>query len=139
MKFEPKTEAQIREENLVDGGFYRFTVLRTTQKVNKDNETYFSLKVRIKVGEKERIIFDNIKFSGKMMYKAKHFCDATGLIEQYNDGEIMPSDMDGREGELELIQTTNKETGEVQNFVRDYIVPKIEEKAEKFDDDDIKF
>ncbi len=124
MEFTPLSDRQLREMNLYPEGRYRFQVLRTNQKhsANSGND-YFNLKMRIWVEGKERILFDMLFFEGKMLYKTKHFCDATDMSDIYESGKINPVDCDGKEGYLDLVHRANNQTGELQNSVKDYIVP----------------
>lgn len=124
MDFVPLNDQQLRELNLYPEGKYRFQVLKTTQKhSNNSGNDYFNLKMRIWVDGRERVLFDMLFFEGKMLYKTKHFCDATNMKSIYESGKIMPTDIDGKEGYLELVHRANNQTGEMQNSVKDYCVP----------------
>lgn len=142
MDFVPLSDQQLRELNLYPEGIYRFQVMRTTQKHSQNSgNDYFNLKMRIWVDGKERILFDMLFFEGKMLYKTKHFCEVAGMPEKYNSGKIMPTDCDGKEGYLELVHRTNTQTGELQNSVKDYVIPEgaqltqAESKNDSFNDD----
>ena len=146
MDFVPLSDQQLRELNLYPEGRYRFQVLRTTQKhSNNSGNDYFNLKMRIHVDGKERILFDMLFFEGKMLYKTKHFCTVTGMPEKYDSGQIMPTDCDGKEGYLDLVHRANSQTGELQNSVKDYVIPEgdqliqAEPKADDSFNDDIGF
>lgn len=62
-------------------------------------------------------------FEGKMLFKTKHFCEAVGLGKNYGEGKLMPYECDYKEGQLEIIQSLNKATGEYESRVKDYVVP----------------
>lgn len=134
MDFTPLNDKEINELNLYPEGRYAFRVIRCEHKRSpKSGNEYFNLKMTINVHGKERTLFDMLFFEGKMIYKTKHFCDVTGLQEQYNNGKLMPYELDGKEGLLDLVQRQNQQTGELQNSVRDYI---IEETLENQPSDD---
>ena len=134
MDFQSLTDQQIKELNLVEPGTYKFQVLRCDQKTSRNGQEYFNLKIRLYLGLKETIIYDMLFFEGKMMFKTKHFCDAVGLEKQYLAGKLMPYECEGKEGSLQMIQNVNKQSGELESRVKDYIVPV---KADGFIDDDV--
>ena len=123
MEFTPLNDQQLRELNLYPEGRYKFEVLRTTQKTSRAGNDYFNLKMRIWIDGRERVLFDTLLFEGKMLYKTKHFCEATEMLDVYDSGNILPTDCDGRRGYLDLVHRANTETGEIQNSVKDYYVP----------------
>lgn len=82
----------------------------------------------------EKIIYDMLFFDGKMIYKTKHFCEAVGLEKSYLAGILMPGDCDGKEGTLEITQSVNKQSGELESRVKDYV-----KKEEEFFNDPIGF
>lgn len=146
MDFVPLNDQQLRELNLYPEGRYRFQVMRTTQKHSSNSgNDYFNLKMRIWVEGKERILFDMLFFEGKMLYKTKHFCDVTGMSDKYEAGKLMPYECDGKEGYLDLVHRTNTQTGELQNSVKDYVIPEgeqviqVEPKKDDGFNDDIDF
>ena len=90
--------------------------------------------MRLYIGSKEAIIYDMLFFEGKMIFKTKHFCEAVGLEKQYLAGKLMPYECEGKEGSLQIIQSINKQSGELESRVKDYLVPV---KQDGFVDDDI--
>ncbi len=141
MDFITKTDKQLKEENLISEGEYRYIVLHTTQKTSaKDGSEYFSLKLRVTVNNRERTALGLLKFEGNLMYLAKQFCDSHNLTKQWEAGKIMPHECDGKEGILVMTQTTNSQTGELQNFIKGWKpLDEVEVKAEFKDDSDIPF
>src|ERR1017187_4723079 len=123
MDFQPLTDQQIKELNMVDPGIYKFQVLRCDQKTSRNGQEYFNFKMRLYIGSKEAIIYDMLFFEGKMIFKTKHFCEAVGLEKQYLAGKLMPYECEGKEGSLQIIQSINKQSGELESRVKDYLVP----------------
>ncbi len=109
----------------MEPGTYKFQVLRCDQKTSRNGKEYFNLKIRLYIGNKEKIIYDMLFFEGKMIFKTKHFCEAVGLAKNYEAGKLMPYECDGKEGTLEIIQSMNKQTNEIESRVRDYVVPEV--------------
>lgn len=140
MQFTPLNDQQIKELSLYPEGRYRFKVIRTEQKRSKNGSDYFNLKMNIDVNGKWLTLFDMLFFEGKMLFKLKHFCDVTGIADKYESGNVMPYDCDNREGYLDLVQRVNQQTGEIQNSVKDYVIPEpefAEVLSNDFIDDDL--
>ena len=124
MNFTPLSEQELQSLSLLDEGKYKFKVLKTDHRTSqKSGNDYFNLKLLV-ISEKgqQRTIYDTLLFAGKMMYKTRHFCYATGLNERYESGELLPGECEGKEGELFIVKSTNRLTGEAQNSVRDYVM-----------------
>lgn len=146
MDFTPLNDQELRELNLYPEGRYRFRVMRTEQKRSKAGSDYFNLRMNININGKDRTLFDMLFFEGKMMFKTKHFCEITGMLDKYEKGKLMPFECDGKEGWLDLTQRVNQQTGELQNSVKDYVtdeeeaqIPPIQGQADNFFNDEIKF
>jgi hypothetical protein len=58
---------------------------------------------------------------GKMLYKFKHFCDATGLEQEYEAKTITPNLLIGRTGKVYLIRKEAEGKFLPKNEVRDYV------------------
>lgn len=138
MDFTPLSDKELNELNLYPEGTYKFRVLRTEQKISRASNDYFGLKMMIQINGKDRPLFDMLMFEGKMMYKTKHFCETTGMLDKYENGKLMPFECDGKEGTLKLTHTVNQKTGELQNTVKDYVSSEenpIAQEESFFDDD----
>lgn len=72
-----------------------------------------------------------------MFWQLEHFGLATGLSEKIDAGNLMAQDCDGREGYLELNHRANKETGEIEAYVKDYLKPEAAPEHADFIDDDV--
>jgi hypothetical protein len=134
MDFKPMSDSEIREMNLLPPGRYHGTVSRADHKNSNTGNDYFNLKIRARNIETNKVgtIFDALLFEGKMFYKLKHFCEATGMMDKYNSGKLYPQDCDGKEFEFDLIHRIDK-NGELKNSVKDYIVPKKVEANDGFE------
>lgn len=128
MKFTPKTAEEVKQESssLWDGGFYDFEVMNGVDKKSKASGADM-IELRIKIfnqqGE-EKIVYDYLLES--MMYKLLHICEATGLTEKYQGGELVGGDFEGCTGRLKL--GVGKPQGDyaAKNEVKDYLVPSAE-------------
>lgn len=148
MRFKAKTEEQLIEENLTPPGEYDFEVIDGEDTVSANQNEMIKLKVKIFVGDKERVLFDYLLES--MAFKLIHFAKATGLYDKYMTGQLRGEDCIGRSGKLELIIQEAKGPFPAKNAIKDYIVSdEIKTKASTaadskiapvaFEDDDIPF
>lgn len=137
MNFKPKTEKEIADENLLPKGEYDFEVVAAEDKVSKKGAEMIQLNVRVFNGESGAYFVRDFLLE-QFSFKLRHFCEATGLIEKYEDGSLEALDCEGRVGRLKLVIKVDK-SGQYppQNNVADYIVPK--KKGEEADDDNLPF
>jgi hypothetical protein len=131
---------QMREDALIREGRYHFRVLRGQEKTSSNGNDMMNLKLMINVHGRDVQFFDTLLFMPTMFWKVEHFCKATGMEQKIDDGRLMAQDCDGRDGVLDISHRVNKQTGEVEAFVKDYISPEkleaqAQEEAPAFDDD----
>lgn len=140
MRFAPKTEQELQMMSLIEPGTYAFQVINAANETSKSGNDM--IKLTLNFWDKDgnpHTVFDYLL--EVMAYKLRHFCDATGLIDKYERGEIHPSDCIGKEGYLELVVQEGKikDNGDrypSRNSVKDY-VKKSSNKTNEFFDDDI--
>lgn len=119
---------QMREEALIPKGKYKFRVITSREKRSSDGLQMLILKLNLFVGRKEVIHFCTLFLSPAMFWFIEHFCKAVGMPEKIDEGRIMAQDCDFKEGYLEINHRVNKKTGEIESYVKDFIIP------EKLDD-----
>lgn len=122
MTFTPKTEAQLREQNLWPDGSYDFRVAEATEGQSKAGNDQIKLKLIIYKGEASRFVYDYLQAS--LEFKLRHFCEATGLLSKYDSGRLNADDMIGREGIVQIRTEPAKGNFEAKNAVKDYVVKK---------------
>lgn len=145
MKFQPKTEEQIRESQLIEPGEYDFEVLSAVDHISQSGNESIKLQVRVYVGETIRTIFDYL--SAGMEYKLRHFCEAVGILHFYESGELLAIHCAQRAGKCKVgIQKDKTGAYPDKNVIQDYLVdedsavttaPSIA--PTKFTDDEIPF
>jgi hypothetical protein len=139
MKFTPKTEEQLKAEaNTVwPKGEYEFEVLseasfgqKTLETVNRtSNAGNDMLQLIVKVYNpdgKTRNVVDYLMET--MGFKLRHACEACGLVDNYNSGELSAHDFIGKIGKLTLDiqpESVGKDgkTYSEKNVVKDYVKP----------------
>jgi hypothetical protein len=132
--------SQMREDALPKKGRYHFTVLHTREKTSASGNGMFIFKLRVQhEGEARQFnFFSTIVLIPSMFWQFEHFCKATGMPEKIEAGNLMAQECDGKEGFLEMDHRVNKETGEIEAYVKDYIKPEnLETPAPEFVDDDV--
>lgn len=94
MKFTPKTEEQIKEDMLIPDGTYSFEVVKAweeddygNQIVDKNGEPMLVIKLKVYLSDNSsRLMKCNLTPSFPKILK--HFCDISGLEEEYKNGEV---------------------------------------------------
>jgi hypothetical protein len=124
MRFEAKSENDIRRESLVPAGEYGFEVLTSEDRISSRGSDMIYLKLIVYLPDgTQRHVRDWL--IDKFAYKLRHFCEATGLIEHYNSGRLCSADCVGRSGRVKLGINEDK-NGDYppSNKVLDYVVAK---------------
>jgi hypothetical protein len=89
--FNPMTDEELENAGLLEPGVYDFEVAKASQKISKSGNPMAELTLNVwnKDG-KQHGVFDYLVFSNVPLNirKVKHFCDATGLQEEYKKGAI---------------------------------------------------
>lgn len=123
MKFQAKTDKEIAEERLLPDGKYGFEISGGEDTTSKAGNDMIKLTVRVFKDDGSFLLVDDYLME-KMMFKLKQACDACGLLDKYQSGQILGSDFIGKTGELELIIQEDK-TGNypARNSVKKYLIP----------------
>lgn len=143
MKFAPKTEKELSEDNLWPVGNYAFEVLEAEEAVDKNINPMFKLKVKVfKDSGASQNIFDYVSPTW-MEFKLRHLADACGLLAEYESGEIEAYQLVGKTGYCKVNISKDK-SGQYpdKNSIGDYLADKPSEKktlAEATNDDSIPF
>jgi hypothetical protein len=123
MEFEAKSAEQIAREGLLEKGEYAFEVLVAEDTVSKSSgASMITLQLLIFTDDgNHRKLTDYLV--AKMAAKLRHFCDATGLLPQYQRGTLCAADCEGRTGKCRIVIQEDK-SGQYppKNSVQDYVV-----------------
>ncbi len=128
---------QMREDALLAKGKYKFTVLHTKEKTSAKGTDMFILKMRLEVNGRPVQFWATLLMLPSMFWFFEHFCKAVGLESALDAGTLMAQDLDGKEGTLEINHRVNKETGEVEAYVKDFIAPEIAAENDAMFNDDV--
>lgn len=123
LKFEPKSEKELREANLAPEGDYDFEVLGATDEISKrSGNPMIKVKIGLYSGEAIRHhVYDYLLTN--MGHKLRHFCDSTGLLSKYESGELSAEDCKGRAGKcrVKIKEDANGQYPD-KNEIDDYII-----------------
>lgn len=131
---------QMRADALIKDGRYKFTVLDAREKRSSTGNDMLNLKLSLEVDGRRVIQFDSLILLPKMFWKIEHFCKATGIFEKIDGGRLMAQECLNLEGWVDITSRANKETGELENVVKDYVKPEdlkvaADNEPSPFDDD----
>ena len=126
MKFQPKSEKEVAEAGLLPIGEYPFEVIAAEDKASKAGNDMVELTVKVyDIDGVGHSIFDYLVDTDKSAYKTRHFAETTGLMPNYETGNLPAGIMIGKSGYCKVVIRKDK-TGEYpdRNGIADYIKPK---------------
>lgn len=121
MRITPKTEEEIANSLLLPEAIYDFEVQTAIEKPSKNGNDMIEVRLNIyQEGEKVACITDYLLEA--MAFKLRHFCDTTGTLADYNEGNLQSDRMVGLSGKVLLIIKKDA-AGQYpdKNSVKDYI------------------
>ncbi len=125
MKFVPRTEAEIAIDGLLPVGVYDFRAIDAQDKVSAAGNDMIMVTLAVYKPDGGFLTVTDYLME-KIAYKLRHFCEETGIINLYENGTLMASDLLDREGKVQIVidpERTDKESGKVyrsKNSVKDY-------------------
>lgn len=123
MRFEPKTENELSTSLLWPAGEYDFQVYEAVEGTSKAGNDMIALTLHVHNDDGQRkTVLDWLVDSRGWAYKIRHFAEVTGLIVEYEKGELLALDMVNRTGRVKLSIQKDK-TGQYsdKNGVADYL------------------
>lgn len=125
MRFQPMSEKEALEQNLLQPGTYDFEVISAEDKQSESSgNDMIALKLRIFTDTGEKTVFDYLVFTEKNQFKIRRFCETTGMLSRYESGELAAEDCENRCGKAVLGIQKDK-TGQYpdRNTVKEYCKP----------------
>lgn len=123
MKFDPKSEKDIAEAGLWPVGEYDFEVKDASEETSASGNDMIKLTLHVFNNDSERItVFDYLVHTEKAAYKVRHFAEATGMLAQYERGELSSDECVFKTGRCKLGIKKDK-AGQYpdKNAVADYV------------------
>ena len=124
MRFTPKTEAELKESELLPEGEYTFEILTAedTQSKSTGNDMLkLSLRIFENGGENSQRVFDYLVSIDSMIWKIRHFAEAIGMLPEYESGEMLAETLPGRTGKCKIVIQPASGQWDAKNAVKDYL------------------
>lgn len=112
---------QLREDALIPKGQYRFKVIQGREKTSSSGNDMMVLKMDVFVNDKPVKFWATLMFIPKMFWLVEHFLKAVGMEEKIEEGNLMAQDCDNAEGWLLIDHRINKESGVIEEYVKDFL------------------
>ena len=144
MRFTPKSEKEVAEAGLLSKGTYDFEVVEANDKQSKAGNDMVELICQVYDSEgRGRKIFDWLVDSDGAAYKIRHFAEATGMLAEYEKGELPSHAMVGKTGRCQIVIRKDRDGNYPdKNAIADYVKATGTTPVEKIDrelDDEIPF
>lgn len=120
MKVNPISALDAASPGLWKKGPYDFEVVSAIEKQSKSGNDMTELAVKVYDAEgKSRIMNDWLVESPGMAYKTRHFAESTGLLKEYEKGELPTNDLPGKTGRCQLGIEKGKQIPGSEDFYPD--------------------
>lgn len=123
MRFQPRTEQEVSAGGLWVKGTYDFEVVEAAEKQSSKGNDMVELVIRLydKEGRTKKV-FDWLVATTGGAYKIRHFADATGMLGEYERGELEAFKMVGKVGRCEVAIKKDKAGAYPdKNSISDYV------------------
>lgn len=128
MIFNPMSQEDIQKLGMIDPGIYDFEVVSAQEEKSKSSGMQ-QIKLTLLVFDiqgKEHTLFDYLTQHPQMQFKVRHFCEAVGIVDRYNAGDLADQDCMNKCGKLEVVIQKGKPKKEGGYYadkasVKDYI------------------
>lgn len=124
MRFTPKTAAEVDAGDLWPNGTYDFEIVSAEEATSKAGNDMIKLRVKIfNDAGQSQTLFDYLMES--VAYKLRHACEACGLLESYEAGELNAEDFEGKSGTCKInVQKDKSGQYPDKNGIADYMAQK---------------
>lgn len=144
MKYETKSEEELRKLMLIPEGIYPFEVVSSEEKLSKSGNEMIAINLKLFADDgSTNHIFDYLlAHMPSMLFKLRHFCNSTSMLDQYERG-LTGEDCLGACGTVK-IKHRKEQDGTIRATVADYVSgdaakSKPEPVLNDIEDDDIPF
>lgn len=144
--YDPMTEEEIQTFNLLEEGYYPFETVKSDAKISSSGNKMIELVHRIfdKNG-REHLVYDYLVAIPSMAFKIKHYCDSTGMEQEYKDKKFNSDLCQNKKGFCYVTIKEGDGKYQSKNNVKDYvtadkvITESPKENKENFLNEDIPF
>jgi hypothetical protein len=121
MQYDPN---DANEQKLIAKGEYDFEVVSAEDTVwENEGESHQQIKITLRVfhGEHTSLFSVWLGFPKDKLWKLKQFCEAVGLNQKWESGELSAVDCLDKAGKLKMDVWTGKTDGKERNAVRKFL------------------
>ena len=115
------SEEELIQSSLLPAGVYPFEVMMAADKISKTGNEMIELKLNVFGDNQEAHVFDYLL--EKMAFKLRHFAEATGLIGEYERGELEALSCLNKMGYAKIGIDKGNGSFPPKNTVVDYLKP----------------
>lgn len=123
MKFEPKSEKEVSNANLLPLGTYDAEVGTAEDKVSAAGNEMIKLDLSVyDATGKTHFVYDYLLEA--LAYKLRHAAEACGLLERYEAGNLEAEDFIGKTCKVKIkVQVDKDGKYPDKNVIQDYVIP----------------
>jgi hypothetical protein len=122
VRFTPKTSQEIDESSLLDPGLYDFEVIEAEDKTSKAGNDMVAIAIRIEDSNGRGFkVLDWLVGTDGGAYKVRHFAETTGMLAEYEKGDMPAGYMIGKTGRCKITIKPGSGEYRAKNAVADYV------------------
>lgn len=126
MRVTPKSDEEIEKEQEKFRplkGVFDFEVIEASEGISKAGNDMIKLTLGVwRPDGSQLFVYDYLLDA--MAFKVKHFCEAVGLTDRYEAGDLVAFDCKGKGGRVEL-KIEKDDKGNDKSVVKDYVKREI--------------
>ena len=119
MQFQPRTDKEIEESQLLPRGEYAFHIIEATEKASLAGNAMIELRVRVSKDGYARILHDYIL--PQRPAKFRNCCIACNVEDKYLVGSVRDDDFLGKRGKVRIGVERAKRGFSHRNVIVDYL------------------
>lgn len=122
MRFTPKSQAQLDEDNMLPPGIYDFEVQSAEEATSKAGNEMIKITLKVFRPDGGHMLITDYLME-KLAFKLRHFHETTGRMDCYEAGGITAYECQGLTGRVKLKQKAAEGEFRAKNEVADYEKP----------------
>lgn len=122
MRFEPKSEEELKAEKVLPKGEYEVEIVGCQEQVSKKSGLDM-LKLTLRVHGPERVVIANDYIVCNQQDKLHNLCTSIGIVDKYAAGEVGPLELQGQWAYAK-VDVEESEMYDPKNVIKKYLVKK---------------
>ena len=119
MEFQPRSEQEIRDNQLLPRGEYAFHIIEATETTSLAGNAMIEMRVRVSKDGNARILPDYVL--PQRPGKFRNICIACGVEDKYLNGSVTDDDFLGKRGKVKVGVERAKRGFPPRNVIVDYL------------------